>query len=134
MLEKKAEKKAILEQELSSITKSSKAPPPTKVTRAQIDTIKNSKPISKKETVETHLTTPLVENINRVVVEREEARSITEAIAILRYFIIATLLNIKCVCMLCSKPNFDIDCIFFTNVICKFSQCHNLFLKFISPK
>lgn len=76
----------LLENELSSITKPTKGQPPPKVTRALIDASK-TKPEQKKEKepVETHLTVPLVENINRVAVEGEEARSVTEAIAILRY-------------------------------------------------
>lgn len=87
-VEKKAEAKMLLEQEMSSISKvKGKAQPPEpKLTRAQIETAK-IKPAAAatKETVETHLTVPLEENINRLVVDGEEARSITEAIAILRY-------------------------------------------------
>lgn len=84
-IEKKAEKKMLLENEMSTITKTTKAQPPPKVTRAQIDTVKAKvEPKKEKEPVETHLTAPLVENVNRIAVEGEEARSVTEAIAILR--------------------------------------------------
>lgn len=80
---KKAEAKALLENEMSGVN--SKTPVATKVTRAQIITEveKRNTPASSTPKVETHLTKPLEENINRVVVEGEEARSITEAIAIL---------------------------------------------------
>ncbi|XP_045482726.1 coiled-coil domain-containing protein 124-B [Harmonia axyridis] len=82
-LEKKAEAKALLEKEMVSI-KSTKPPPPSKVTRAQISKIKTA-PVKKKEDekVETHLDAPLVENINRLAIDGEEARSVTEAIAVL---------------------------------------------------
>lgn len=88
-IEKKAEKKMLLESEMSSITKATKpaANPPPKVTRAQIEAGKVKVETKKeKEPIETHLTVPLVENVNRLVVEGEEARSVTEAIAILRYY------------------------------------------------
>lgn len=39
----------------------------------------------KQKETETHLEIPLEENINKVVVEGEQARSIDEAISILRY-------------------------------------------------
>lgn len=85
-LQKKAEAKALLEQEMNSIKKTTKPPPPAKVTRAQIESRsaqnRNNKPVEKK-VVETHLDKPVEENINRIVVEGEEARSVTEAIAIL---------------------------------------------------
>lgn len=84
-LEKKQEAKMLLEQEMSAVSKSVKNQPPQKVTRAQIETVKATKPTApKKEVVETHLTLPLEENINRLTVDGEEARSVTEAIAVLR--------------------------------------------------
>lgn len=71
---------------MNSIKKTTKPPPPAKVTRAQIESRSaqntNNKPVEKK-VVETHLDKPVEENINRIVVEGEEARSVTEAIAIL---------------------------------------------------
>lgn len=74
----------MLEQEMSSIIKTSgKVQPPPKLTRAQIEATK-IKPVVKKDVIETHLDVPLVENINRIAVDGEEARSITEAIQILR--------------------------------------------------
>lgn len=87
LLEKKAEAKALLEKEMDSIKKPSKVAPPAKITRAQIESTKQQpvkKEKEKEKVVETHLTIPLEENINRVDVEEEEARNITEAIAILR--------------------------------------------------
>jgi len=84
-LHKKAEAKALLEQEMDSIKKPTTKPPPqSKVTRAQIDAIKTTPPKKdEKKIVETHLDMPVEENINRVQVEGLEARSITEAISIL---------------------------------------------------
>lgn len=85
ILEKKAETKALLEKEMDSIKKTTKTTPATKVTRAQIESNKlnvQSKE-KEKEKIETHLTTPLEENVNRLAFEGEEARSVTEAISIL---------------------------------------------------
>lgn len=76
----------LLESEMSTITKPTKVQPPPKITRAQIDATKSKTEIKKdKEPIETHLSAPLVENVNRIVVDGEEARSVSEAIAILRY-------------------------------------------------
>jgi hypothetical protein len=76
-----------LEQEMSSIKKPGKVNPPPKITRAQISANANAntvkKEIDKKEKVVTHLDEPLEENINRLKIEGEEARTITEAISIL---------------------------------------------------
>lgn len=83
-LEKKQEAKMLLEQEMSTVTRSVKSQPAPKVTRSQIEAAKSTKPVAKKEVVETHLTVPLEENINRLTVEGEEARSVTEAISILK--------------------------------------------------
>lgn len=84
--EKKAEAKALLEKEMESIKKPTKVIAPPKVTRAQIDSNKlvTQKKEKEKEKIETHLTTPLEENINRIAVEGDEARTVTEAITILR--------------------------------------------------
>lgn len=86
-LEKKAEKKVLLENEMTGLTKPGKTTTSTsKMTRAQIEAAakqrKQEQP--KKEVLETHLTAPLVENVNRIAVEGDEARSVTEAIKILR--------------------------------------------------
>lgn len=83
-LEKKAETKALLEQEMANIKKATKAAPAPKITRAQINQKVTNTQKSEKSVVETHLTTPLEENINRVQVDGQEARSIGEAINILR--------------------------------------------------
>lgn len=68
--------------------KSSKAPAsPVKVTRAHIQA-KKEETVKKKEVdkpILTHLDTPLVENINRMQIDGEEARNIDEAIQILGY-------------------------------------------------
>jgi hypothetical protein len=73
---------------MSSIKKPGKVNPPPKITRAQISANANAntvkKEIDKKEKVVTHLDEPLEENINRLKIEGEEARTITEAISILR--------------------------------------------------
>ena len=63
---------------------------PPKLTRAQIreDTEKTNNIEKPKAEVETHLTTPLEENINRVEVEGVEARTVDEALSVLRYIII----------------------------------------------
>lgn len=63
---------------------------PPKLTRAQIreDTEKTNNIEKPKEEVETHLTTPLEENINRVVVEGVEARTVDEALSVLRYLLL----------------------------------------------
>lgn len=80
---KKAELKALLESELVNENKTKSVPVP-KLTRSQIqaDAEKKSVPSSAPK-LDTHLTKPLEENINRVEVEGDEARSVTEAIAIL---------------------------------------------------
>ncbi|KAB0801188.1 hypothetical protein PPYR_05542 [Photinus pyralis] len=80
--DKKAEVKALIEQETASIKKTPKLPPPPKVTRAQISEQANIKPVVKEKT-ETHLDAPLEENINRLIPTADEARSVTEAIALL---------------------------------------------------
>ena len=63
---------------------------PPKLTRAQIreDTEKTNNIEKPKAEVETHLTTPLEENINRVEVEGVEARTVDEALSVLRYIVI----------------------------------------------
>lgn len=83
-LERKAEAKALLEKEMTTI-KSNKIPPPPKITRSQINQTKTV-PLKKEDEnkVVTHLEIPLEENINRLTIDGEEARSVTEAIAVLR--------------------------------------------------
>lgn len=85
----------LLEEELSSIKSgSAKVNPPTKVSRAQISANVAANAVKKddkKEKVKTHLDEPLEENINRVKIEGEEARSVTEAIDILGYLMILLL-------------------------------------------
>ena len=63
---------------------------PPKLTRAQIreDTEKTNNIEKPKAEVETHLTTPLEENINRVEVEGVEARTVDEALSVLRYLLL----------------------------------------------
>ncbi|KAF5293319.1 hypothetical protein FQR65_LT10984 [Abscondita terminalis] len=81
--DKKAELKALLDEETASANKSVKVSARTKVTRAQI--VENvNKPIKKeKEKIETHLDVPLEENINRVIPTAEEAHTVMDAIALL---------------------------------------------------
>ncbi|CAH0561777.1 unnamed protein product [Brassicogethes aeneus] len=84
LLKKKAEAKALLEQEQAAINKVKKVAPPPKITRAQISTANTTTaPVKEEKKVDTHLDTPLIENVNRMAIEGEEARSINEAIAIL---------------------------------------------------
>ncbi|XP_075992035.1 coiled-coil domain-containing protein 124-B-like [Anticarsia gemmatalis] len=87
-LQKKAEAKALLEKEMDSIKGNTKAaPPPPKITRAQIEKMKEKtikpeppKPVPTRVVVEEP---PLEENINRLQLEGEVAQSVDEAISIL---------------------------------------------------
>ncbi|KAK7575751.1 hypothetical protein V9T40_012037 [Parthenolecanium corni] len=82
-LEKKQTNKILLESELSSI-KSAK-PEPTKITRMQIisniENDKSIKPESKSIPVVTE--PPLIENLNRLQIDGEEARTVDEALDLL---------------------------------------------------
>nr|CAH7728240.1 unnamed protein product [Callosobruchus chinensis] len=87
-LQRKNEAKALLEKEVGEISKRSvgKTPPPPKLTRQQItdkvaSAAKPEKQPDKK--IETHLDVPLEENLNRVHIEGDEARTVEEAITIL---------------------------------------------------
>ncbi|XP_044256956.1 coiled-coil domain-containing protein 124 [Tribolium madens] len=82
-LAKKQEAKQLLEQEMSSIKKTGKPAPPPKVTRSQISDTLAKKETEKKEKIVTHLDEPLEENINRLKIEGDEARTVDEAIGIL---------------------------------------------------
>lgn len=86
VLEKKAESKALLEQELKSIQTSGKQPL-AKITQAQIqaETEKRKLATTKVKEPVTHIEKPLEENVNRLQVVGEEARSIEEAIAVLSF-------------------------------------------------
>ncbi|PKU29397.1 hypothetical protein llap_20299 [Limosa lapponica baueri] len=92
-LERKKELQRLLEEEDSKLKgKSPKQVTPGKVTRAQIEeTIrKDQQQKENADTVEkekTHLEVPLEENLNRRVLEEGsvEARTIEDAIAVLRY-------------------------------------------------
>ncbi|XP_050346421.1 coiled-coil domain-containing protein 124 [Nymphalis io] len=85
-LQKKAEAKALLEKEMESL-KGKVAPPPPKITRAQITQMKErtvkpepEKPLPSKVVVEEP---PLVENLNRLQIDGDVAQSVEEAISIL---------------------------------------------------
>lgn len=84
ILEKKAESKALLEEELKSIHTSGKQPL-AKITQAQIqaETEKRKLAATKVKEPVTHTEKPLEENVNRLQVVGEEARSVEEAIAVL---------------------------------------------------
>lgn len=87
---KKAEAKELLEKEMTALKPAKVNLPSSKVTRAQISTQLNSAKKEsevKKEKVVTHLDTPLEENINRLTTDGAEARTIDEAIEILRWLI-----------------------------------------------
>ncbi|CAH0724509.1 unnamed protein product, partial [Brenthis ino] len=86
-LQKKAEAKALLEKEMESIKGKVAAPPPQKITRAQITQMKEKavktepvKPVPARVVVEEP---PLEENINRLQIEGEVAQSVEEAISVL---------------------------------------------------
>ncbi|XP_046404027.1 coiled-coil domain-containing protein 124 [Ischnura elegans] len=85
ILEKKAEAKQLLTEELSQIQVGGKQPL-SKITRAEIQSEKEKREkaaaAAKKEPL-THLEKPLEENINLVKVEGEEARTVDEALSIL---------------------------------------------------
>lgn len=55
------------------------------MTRAQISAkaAASAKPEKEETKIETHLEAPLIENINRLQVDGEEARTVDEAISIL---------------------------------------------------
>merc|ERR1712192_276162 len=82
-LAKKKEREELLEAENQSATPKAKAAP-AKVTQAQIkaEQTKRMEAMAKAEP-ETHLSTPLEENINRVEIEGVSASSVTEAIQVL---------------------------------------------------
>ncbi|XP_073987457.1 coiled-coil domain-containing protein 124 [Rhodnius prolixus] len=84
-LDKKKEAKALLEKEVGAF--GIKSITPSKVTVAQIQMAaeKRTKEIKEvaKPKVETHLTKPLEENINRLTIDGLEARTVDEALEIL---------------------------------------------------
>ncbi|XP_044126069.1 coiled-coil domain-containing protein 124 [Bufo gargarizans] len=86
-LERKKESQRLLEEEDSKLKNRPAKPPPTKVTRAQIDETlqRENVPNATVEKPKTHLEMPLEENINRRLLEEGEveARSVEEAIAAL---------------------------------------------------
>ncbi|XP_046434759.1 coiled-coil domain-containing protein 124 [Neodiprion fabricii] len=81
-LEKKAEAKALLEKEMSSIKVGGKQPA-AKLTRAEIqaETERRNQVAQKKKTEEEER--PIEENINRIVLEGETAHGIDEALSVL---------------------------------------------------
>ncbi|KAI5745949.1 hypothetical protein M8J76_015744 [Diaphorina citri] len=85
-LERKKEADALLEKELNSIKVNTATKPPPKITRASIQTgLQKKKELEEKATSEplTHIETPLIENVNRLEVEGDEARTVEEAIKVL---------------------------------------------------
>ncbi|KAI4463272.1 hypothetical protein MML48_4g00005555 [Holotrichia oblita] len=83
ILDKKAEVRALLEKEIVSIVKDANSSiAPLKMTRAQIGNMANKKPNSVKMKT-THMTNGLQENLNRLTIQGDHARNVTEAIAIL---------------------------------------------------
>ncbi|XP_026758895.1 coiled-coil domain-containing protein 124 isoform X1 [Galleria mellonella] len=87
-LQKKAEAKALLEKEMESLKGTTKnAPPPPKITRAQISLLKEKtvkaeppKPVPSRVVIDE---TPLEENLNRIQLDGELAQTVDEAISIL---------------------------------------------------
>ncbi|KAL1114855.1 hypothetical protein AAG570_007679 [Ranatra chinensis] len=86
--DKKAESRALIEQELKSLKLAAK-PTPSKISQAQINAELEKKrvnSVSKNiKKVDTHLSQPLEENLNRAMFDTEVATTVTEAISILRY-------------------------------------------------
>ncbi|KAJ4435388.1 hypothetical protein ANN_18003 [Periplaneta americana] len=84
LLDKKAESKALLEQEMKSIQTAGKQPL-AKITQAQIQAESEKRRLSTVKVKEpvTHIEKPLEENINRLQIEGEQARSVEQAIAVL---------------------------------------------------
>lgn len=86
-LQRKQEAKALLEKETNESTKkaNAKAAPAPKVSRAQIQAkVNKTEKEVKEKKIETHLDVVLEENVNRLVVDGEEARTVEEAISVLR--------------------------------------------------
>lgn len=83
-LQKKAEIRDLLEKESAKLTTPSKQPA-AKVTKMQIlqETERRNAAATKKKEPLTHINKPIEENINRIQVDGEEARSVTEAISLL---------------------------------------------------
>ncbi|XP_026731759.1 coiled-coil domain-containing protein 124 isoform X2 [Trichoplusia ni] len=86
-LQKKAEAKALLEKEMESLKAAPKvAPPPPKITRAQIEKMKEKsmkvEPVKPSKVVVVD-ETPLEENLNRIQLDGEVAQTVDEAISIL---------------------------------------------------
>lgn len=84
-LERKKEADALLEKELNSIKVSTASKPPPKITRASIQSgLQKKQEVEEKSTgTVTHLEAPLEENINRLQVEGDEARTVEDAIKVL---------------------------------------------------
>jgi len=84
ILEKKAESRALLEQEMKSIQTSGKQPL-AKITQAQIQAETEKRRLATTKTKEpvTHIEKPLEDNINKLQTEGVQARSVEEAIAVL---------------------------------------------------
>ncbi|XP_035221999.1 coiled-coil domain-containing protein 124-like [Stegodyphus dumicola] len=78
--EKKLASKMAYEEEMNSIKPAK--PAVTKVTRAEIEKL-TEKSLAKPQKEPLHIKTPLEENVNRLHVEGEVARSVDDAIAIL---------------------------------------------------
>ena len=93
-LEKKKEAKQLLDQEEAEMKSQQikKSGQTQKLSRAQIrEEAAKREAIARgkvNQEVNTHLSTPLQENINRVKVEGVEARTVDEALNVLRYFFI----------------------------------------------
>ncbi|CAH0592137.1 unnamed protein product [Chrysodeixis includens] len=87
-LQKKAEAKALLEKEMESLKAAPKvAPPPPKITRAQIERMKEKsmkvEPVKVPSKIVVVDETPLEENLNRIQLDGEVAQTVDEAISIL---------------------------------------------------
>lgn len=82
LLERKALNRAAIEKEIDSIIKMAKRVPSVKLTRAQIGA--NRQNVTRGNKVASSGYNKMEQNLNRVHAEGDNARSVTEAIAILR--------------------------------------------------
>lgn len=86
MAERKAQNRVAYEEERKKMKGRSEEAARSKVTRAEIRTfLEEQSELNKPKRELMHDEKPIEENINRVTVEGEEARSVEDAIAILRF-------------------------------------------------
>lgn len=92
---RKAQNKAAAEEEALQLAASVKVAKPAKVTRSQIESTLAKAEKEAKSREPTHLELQVTENVNRLVVDGDEARNIDEALSVLRYSYLILLFNLK---------------------------------------